>query len=502
MRTTLLREASGWSAAILIAIITTAQIASTVRSDLLFRDGDSLVVALFARSIADGAPFDWVMSSVLFVPEIIVFGALWMLGGLLSLDVNTLLTLNAIVNLTALYGAIRFAAGRRTAGSAPVAWALIAMAVFCVVAVTETSGSRDALELASLLTTTTYYSATVIALVLTAGLVRRAFDRDAPAGRFPICLGVVAAVSVLSNPLYAAWAAAPLAVILAIAAVYPVARARALPLLWALLGGTIAGWIARIPLSAWIANDGSEYAQPGLWPESARYYGDLLGERLATPLGWAGTLIVVALMIASFVISLRSASIGARLLATAAWAVPLLVLVAMVVLGTHAARYLEPVVVVPVLGLVASPRVVRMPRRAAVWTSAAVSAALVVCAGLSVPRAAVASQHPNDDLVCVNDWVSASGRTGAGQFWTVRLPKLHIDDASQLVQVDHQLNAYAWLVNQSDFSVGEVTFLIEDAQSSPWELGTNVLPVDVIDCGQYTIYDFGTQTLPLGPPRN
>lgn len=502
MRQTWLREAIGWCAAVLIAIVTIAQIVSTSRAELLFRDGDSLVVALLVRSIADGEPFDWVFSSVLFVPEIIVFGALWMLGRLLSLDVDAVLTLNAIVNLVALYGAIRFAAGRRSAGRAPVAWSILAMSAFCLVAMTEASGSRDALELASLLATTTYYSATVIAVLLSAGLIRRAFDHDRTRARFPSWLGAVALVSVLSNPLYAAWATAPLAVMLAIAAAYPVARARALPLLWALLAGTAVGWIARIPLSAWIANDGTAYAQPGLWPQSVRYYGDLLGERLSTPLGWMGAVAVVALMIAAVVISSRADDLGARLLAICAWAMPLLVVIAMVALGTHAARYLEPVVFAPVLGLVASPGAVRMPRHAAVWTIAAAGTALVVGAGFSVPRAISAAQHPNDDLTCVNDWVSASGRIGAGQFWTVRLPKLHLDDASQLLQVDHQLNAYAWLINRSDFAIGEVTFLIEDAQSTAWALGTNALPVDVISCGRYTIHDFGTQALPLGPERN
>jgi len=36
----------------------------------------------------------------------------------------------------------------------------------------------------------------------------------------------------------------------------------------------------------------------------------------------------------------------------------------------------------------------------------------------------------------------------------------------------------------------------------PWSLATNNLPIDVIPCGQYTIYDFGTQAMPLGPARS
>ncbi|WP_426186415.1 hypothetical protein [Microbacterium sp. TWP3-1-2b2] len=503
MRQTWVRELCGWLAAALIAIVTVAQIAATARSELLFRDGDSLIVALLVRSVADGEPFDWVMSSVLFLPEIVLFGLLWMLGRLFALDVNAVLAINAVLNLIALYGAVRLVAGRRRADSAPVLWSLVAVGAFSILSMTETSSSRESFELASLLLTTTYYSATVIAVVLSIGIVRRMFDDPDRSSRLlPVLLGVVAAVSVLSNPLYAAWATVPLGLLLGGSAVYARWRALSLRLLGWLLGGTAAGLLGRIPLSEWIANDGSAYAQPTLWPQSVRYYGELAAERLSTPLGILGAVLVVALLAVAVRQSFRAQDAGARIVATAAWLLPLVVTVGAVALGTHAARYLEPVVFAPVLGLVASPLALRVPRRAALSVTAGAGVLLIVCAGLSIPRVSVAAQHPNGDLTCVSDWVNGSGQTGAGQFWTVRLPKLHLDDPSRLAQVDHQLNAYAWLINRTDFAVGEVTFLIEDAQSSPWALGTNAQPSDVITCGQFTIYDFSPVALPLGPARS
>ncbi|GAB3631730.1 hypothetical protein GCM10027421_10830 [Microbacterium shaanxiense] len=503
MRQTWVRELSGWLAAALISVVTVAQIASTARVDLLLRDSDSLVVALLVRSVAEGESFDWVMSSVLFLPEIAVFALLWMLGSVFALDVNAIFVINAVFNLTALYGAVRLAAGRRRVGTAPVVWSVLAVGVFGLVAMTETSASRDSLELASLLATTTYYSATVIAVLVSVGIVRRVFDSTGrPPRLLHVLLGVVAVVSTLSNPLYAAWATVPLSLLLGLAAVYQPSREQALRLLAWLIGGTVTGFVARIPLSEWIANDGSTYAQPTLWPQSAAYYGGLLGERLSTPLGAIGTLMLVGLVLLAVVRSLRARTPGARIVATAAWLLPVLVTVGAVALGTHAARYLEPVAFAPVLALVASPRALRVPRRAALAATAGAGVLLVVGAGVSAPRIAVAAQHPNADLACVNDWITASGQTGAGQFWTVRLPKLHLDDPSQLVQVDHQLNAYAWLINRSDFDVGKVTFLVEDSQSSPWALGTNALPTAVIPCGQYTIHDFTPVELPLGPARS
>lgn len=497
-----MRELAGWLGAVLLGVVTMGQVASTARAELLFRDGDSFAVALLARSLTDGEAFDWALSTVLFIPETLAYLLLWLPAQLLPIGVDAVLATAGVLNIAALYGALRFAAGRRRTGRAPVAWALVAVAALCAIAATETSASRDSLELASLLLTTTYYSATVIATVMSIGIVRRAFDRDAAGRALPVWLGVVAGVSMLSNPLFAAWTTVPLGVILAIAAVYPSARERALPLLGGLAAGTAAGLLGRIPLSAWIANDGTSYADPSLWPESAAYYGARLGERLASPLGVIGCLFVVALLVFAIVATRRAADAGARVVAAAAWVVPLVVAVGMLALGTHASRYLEPVVFAPVLALVATPVAVRVPRRARVMVPAAAAVLLVAGGALSVPRTITAANAGDADLACVNDWVTASGQTGGGQFWTVRLPKLHLDDASQLVQVDHRLNGYAWLVNRTDFAVGEVTFLIEDSASSYWELGTDDLPADAIDCGRYTIYDFTPTTLPLGPAHS
>lgn len=489
------RELTGWLAALAVALIVTGQVAASARSELLFRDGDSLVVALFTQSFLAGDPSNWAMSSVLFLPEAAVFAGL---AAVLPFDVNGVLAVNAVVNLLSLYGALRLAAGRRRAGRAPVAWALIGLAAVGALAMTETSSSRDALELGSLLLTTTYYSATVIAVVLTIGVIRRFVARERHGAGLLIALASVAAISTLSNPLFAVWATVPLAVVLGALALRSTARSRMLVTLVALIGGTALGFVGRIPFAAWIANTGAGYAQPQLWAESITYYAGLLSERSSTPLGLAGTLLTAALLVVAIVRSVRSREPSERLVALAAWVIPLLVLVGAIALGTHAARYLQPLAFAPVLALVATPRVLAIPRP----LIAIGMVVLLAASALSIPRLASAAQTPDADLTCVTDWVDASGRTGAGQFWTVRLPKLHVDDPSRLVQVDHQLSGYAWLVNRTDFDIGTVSFLVEDAQTVAWQLPLDVMPDEVIDCGRYRILDFGSASLPLGPPHS
>lgn len=493
------RELAGWTAAAAVSLITAATVASSARAELMFRDGDSLIVAMVARSLLSGEKLDWAMSSVLFLPESAGFTAL---DAALPVGVNSLLAVSATANLLALYGAIRLVAGRSRPGVAPVTWSVIALAAFGALAMTEASASRDALELASLQLTTTYYSATVVAVVVAVGIVRRILDRRVRSIPLAVALGAVALVSTLTNPLFAVWATIPLALALGIGALRSSHRTRILTTLAVLVGATALGFVARIPCAAWIANTGAGYAQPEHWRESITYYGALLADRLSTPLGILALLVTVGLLGLAVVRTIRASDEVSRLVAVMAWAMPALVLVGAIALGTHAARYLQPIVFAPVLALVAEPRVLTLPahlRR----TAAVVGGALLLVGGaLSIPRLSDAAQQPDPDLACVTDWVDASGRTGAGQFWTVRLPKLHLEDPSQLVQVDHQLNAYAWLVNRTDFAVGRVSFLVEDAQTVQWDLPESAVPDEVIDCGRYSILDFGAADLPLGPAHS
>ena len=495
-----LRELLGWLGAAAIAVIVAGQVASTARGDLLLRDSDSLVVPMFVRSILEGQGADWAMSTVLFLPESAVFAVLRLA---LPLGIDALLLVNAVVNVIALYGAVRLVAGRRRPGRAPVAWSLAAVAAFGVIAVTETSASRDSAELASLLLTTTYYSATVIAMLVSIGIARRVCDRTGRRLGMLIALGAVAAAATLSNPLHLVWTTVPLSVILGFAALRAHDRGRMLALIWWLVGGTIAGLLGRIPFTAWIENSGLGYAKPQLWPESAAYYGGLVLERLSTPLGWVGGIVIAALVVLAIQRTVRASTRAERLVAASAWVVPLLVAIGAIALGTNAARYLEPVVFAPLLVLVADPKTPARLSPALARTSTAVAAVLLlVGAGLSVPRIVTAATAPDADLACVVDWVDESDQVGAGQFWSVRLPKLHLEDPTRLVQVDHQLNGYSWLVNRRDFDSTAVTFLIVDAQTQSWELSLGAMQVNVVECGRYAIYDFAPEEVPLGFPHS
>lgn len=494
-----LPEIGGWAGTLAIAVIVVGQVASTARVEPLFRDADSLVVALATRSLVEGSATQWAMSPVLFLPEIAVFLPLWLIGhSLLGMNLFGVLALSAVVNVALLYGALRFAAGARRETRSPVAAALAALSIFGLLAVTEFSASRDSLELASLSLTSTYYVGTVAAMLFTVGVLRRQRDRPRHGTALLIALALLAFVSTLSNPLYVAWATAPLALLLGWRMVRGDATARRELVL--LLSGSLLGYLGRIPLSAWIADTSAAYAQPSRWLESASFYAALLGERLITLPGALAALLLIGLIGLGILRMRRAGDSGTALVATASWLIPAVVIVGMVAMGTQSARYLQPVVWAPLLAVLCLPRP-PLPRRLRMVLAVALSIVLVLTAVLSTQRIRAAVQHPDPDLACVTDWISAHPeQTGGGQFWTARLPKALLADPSRLVQVDHELNAYAWLVDRGDFSVDAVTFLIEDAQTVAWNFPGREAATE-ISCGRYTIVQL-REPAPLGPQRS
>ncbi|WP_284292691.1 hypothetical protein [Luteimicrobium album] len=254
----------------------------TTQAWLMFEDSDSLVVVLVQRSLSVGQPQDWAMSPVLFLPEIGLYLGLSLLG----MTTRETLVLNALLNFIGLYAAIRLVAGARRNHRAPVIGALAAFASFCVLALLDGGRGRSGFQLASLLTTTTYYSATVIGGVVAIGLVRRSFDRPERARPLAWLLGTVATVSTLTNPLFAGWVTAPALVAFGIVAVRKLALARTTVVLaFAMLAGTGLGYAARTPLARFIVADPENYLRPHQWSASLDYYASQAGTTPHSPTG-------------------------------------------------------------------------------------------------------------------------------------------------------------------------------------------------------------------------
>ncbi|AYF97543.1 hypothetical protein [Protaetiibacter intestinalis] len=495
-------ELLGIVTALALAVVVAAFLAEH-RPWLLFADGDSLVNVLVVTSIALGQQQDWAMSPVLFLPEATVHGLLSAFG----FGVRETLALGAVVNLLALYGALRIAAGARRHATAPVTGALVALAVVGLLVVLEGGDEREGLQLAWMIGTTTYYSATVVAGVASLGLIRRALEARHRPWAAIVGLAIVSAVSVLSNPIHVAWTVVPALLVLgAVLAGARLDRARVGLLALSLIGGSLIGWTTRLAFADVIVADGANYLRPGRWADAARHYAEGWAQNADGPGGIVWQLVLLACWIVAVVLALRvRQGTGAWCLAAIGAVTPPFTLVWAVVLGTDADRYLQPLVYAPVAALVLLPallagRVPASARRAAV----AVATGLALVAGIaSAPVLVTAAQRTDADLACVTDWVDASGRVGAGQFWTVRAPKAYLADPSRLLQLDAWFQPYTWLVNRADFTGARPTFLVVDERSQPFQYPQGITESDAVSvaCGRYTILDFGRE-LPLGTPHS
>lgn len=487
-------EAAGWGAAMALALIAVAVVGST-SSWLLYRDGDSVVVALMADSLRRGDSQDWALSPVLFLPETTVYAALSFLG----LGTTGTLTLNAVVNLLAVYGGIRLVAGRSRPGSRPVTGSVLAFAAFVALVLLEGPDGMPGFHLALLTATTTYYSATVVGTLVTVGLFRRLLD-GAPAVRVvPVMVGVVA-ISTLTNPLFVVWCVGPVAVTVGILLVgRRIVPRLAFVTLLAVAGAAAVGYLLRGFFAANIVAAGGNYLRPDQAGAALARLSGVLGDTVVSVNGLLWLAVVLALFAASVVVAVRSWRRRDGVVAAVcvlAVVAPIAATALVVVAGTDADRYLQPWVFLPVVVLAVAPPVLSVPRA----LSASLAGVLAIAAVAAVPVTVAAAGRPDADLACVTRWVEASGRTGAGQFWTVRAPKLALTDPSHLVQVDNTMRPYDWLVNRAERR-GPVTFLIQDAATVPFA-GVPTFDATPVRCGRYTILDFGSRVLPLGDPRN
>lgn len=496
---------------LIVVALATAVVSTTAhtsgRGEMMFLDGDSMVVPLFARSLISAQESDWGMSAVLFVPELF----LYLLVSILPLGVAQMQLVAATLNLVCLYLALRLAAHWvMTSSQRRVIAAVGAYATYCLLILLEGAGDRNSLELASLLTLTTYYSGTVLAAIVTVAAAQRAIAAPTLPPVPTTTLIAVSAISSFSNPLFVAWAALPLIIVVLILPRATAWRRRA----WVsacLALSAILGYCGRLPLEHWIIANGDNYFRSGHLAQSLAYYTDLFEARVASPQGIASCAVVIGLVGTALALSLRTwreRRAEGALVAGYAWFAPLAVTGGLLLLGTEAARYLQVWIFAPIMMILVL--VDRLPARRTIWQASASRRILlllipcVLATGVTVGAtvsAARAAQATDESLSCVVDWVDHSDRTGAGQFWSVRAVKAHIAEPARLVQVDYQMNGYGWLVDRNDFQAEAVSFLITDSQTYPFQLAEPYAsaPYTNVDCGRFSIHDYGKLEIPIGP---
>lgn len=511
-------ETAGLLVAVALAVIAVGSVVAGDRAALLFYDGDSVLFELVRRSIADGLPFHWAMSAVLFFfPEIPVYLGL---RALVSTAQQAILA-NALLNLVVLYVLVRLVAGllgsgRSGSGRArSIVVALVAYGTIILCLLSETTGSKETLELTTLFLIGTYYYGSILgafaSLVLVMYLIRDGLA-GAPARVAAAGLVALAALSTLSNPLFVLWGAVPLAAALLVVGALTAARWRlVLPLVGMLAAGSILGVAARIPLAPFVSPSALSYVYPGRQLDSFLFYLARIAELRLTP-GAAELilfLVLTAAAITAAVLALRRRDEPLLVLvASVGLITPLFVFAFNVALGTESVRYLQPLYFAPLMSIVvvgtvvartwapdpARTRSARLPR----WASRVLVAVLiaVVAAGTVPAAAAVASAAGSDyrRADCLEEWIAGRDITGTGMFWDIRALKAYGDESIHLVQTDFGIvDAFPWLVDVAEFYDADVSYVIVARGDAEWErtvTETVGSPAAVEQCPDYSIMDY------------
>ncbi|GAA4265403.1 hypothetical protein [Frondihabitans peucedani] len=537
----------GWeTAGILLsaaaAVVALAHALAGAKRSLLLDDGDSVLLPLMQRSFERGEAFEWGMSPVLFVfPEL----PLYLTSAAVTISVAAALLLNGVVNVVALYALLRFLAGRVLAtrslaapgqeGAAagatdprrPILAALLGVAVLVALCLLETRPGGNTLEIASLFLTTTYYSGTVMALVATLGLVvHLAGPLDGRGRRIllpALTIGIVAAVSTLSNPLFVLWVTGPVVAALLVLSLVrwrtrirdPWWRPAATAL--ALVAGSAAGYAARQPFSGrFIIAEKDEYFRWGREDLTLSFARESLRALVETPGGVVEALVGAALLVGSVVVAAavvaRRSSGPMALVALVAGATAILLPLALLVTGSISTRYALPLLFTPlalvVAALAVTPRPAPRPARARDRRRIAVAAplaVLLVVAGAAVPATAAVARAGDavasasaSGAACLTAWTRGKHVTGVAQFWTGRRLAAYGGPSVRLLQVNSDFTVYPWLVDLAPYRDARVGYVIVATRTDAgghldyWgddvtNLGT---PRGIVHCDGYDIRDY------------
>lgn len=521
-----LAEALGLLAILSLSAVVVAQMLRGPWANYMFYNGDSVVLPLIEKSIAAGDEFQWVFSSQLFLfPEALLYAV----SSAFTDDPRIALLVNAFVNILVLYGVLRSVAaqiGRRV--GTPARWQIAATvattATLLFYVVLEPAPDINRTTLASLSLMTTYYFGTVLAglalFSLTLWFVGRSVDEARFSAKRAVLYVagtlVVGGLSATSNPLFLLQYVAPSVVLFVVLLIF-----RALS--WRAFGTLVVANLLVVPvstvgrslLSPFVSADVSDYLQFDLMGESVQYIKTIVMACFATERGTLEFILSVAVLYLSCHMFVRGLYRRARqrtgtgtsageLLSYGFGALSAIALLfGFVVTGSMTTRYLLPLLIFPLVGLivalltVAVPAVRRVPRSKrypavrpiAVGTVLAVIAAGGVWGSVSAARSLAETPYTFPD--CLDEFRGDEPVNGVASFWLARQLELYQDSDGAILQVKPDLEIEPWMVNLAAYEDRDFTFVLVQREGEAEEV-VDILgvPARTIDCPEYDILDY------------
>ncbi len=510
------------------ALVVLARMAASEWSAVLLYSGDSLVLPLLHSSIVAGEPFDWVFSSQLFFfPELVIYSAI----ALVVSDPRAAIVVNGIVNLLLFYAfarvIARLALQRSRHRFIEISVALGAIGLYAVICLLEPQPNINGSSIATLYLFNTYYQGVIIiglsVLALTLWLTR-AFRRAAWGSTrtvtATVVTGAVTAAVTLCDPLYLLQVTAPLGLTLVVMWFARHLTTRGFLLLAAVNGGSaLLGLWGRRFVEQYLAIALDKYMDIEKIPSSITLVGNTIAELASTSVGmfklllWGAVVVVTVgfflyALFAQTRPSLRRTVSGAELFLTAFSTLSLVTMVlGFFVTGSQTTRYLLPIFVFPLLGMI--PVVIHVLRlsmlvvpyaeyrrslaRFMVGASSAVAVLVVVAGAVSLPPVIrMVTGATYSGATCFEDTIGDREESGVGSFWITRQWEVYADERGDVLQVRGDLSVDDWMINVATYVDKDYSYVIVDPWGHVTEQSVQVLgtPAEVTTCGDFEIYDY------------
>lgn len=491
---------------VLVIGLALAHLCLTPWADWLFYNGDSITLALIAKSIRNGESFHWVLSSQLFLfPE----GLFYAVSDILVPSVRYSLLFNASLNLICLftlYFLIAKSILKDVGRSEFFAVSSLCLTVFYMLCETHPEINRRTLASPFLLTT--YYYGVIIAslllLYLHITLIKRS-ETNAD-GRLGVLLAsataVVTGLTYFSDPLLLLQFSVPF---LATAfLVWVIGRLSLRNLIAATiiqLFGVIAGHVSRYLCRDLIGNAVGGYIDFKKIISSIVDCWSIVVEISRGSLSLIEYSVMACVLLVSTGVAIFLWGKGRRkffygdntvstvALVTVVFSVicPVFTIFGTIATGNSVTRYFLPLAFIPELGLIPIFYMWKnFPReKALVSIFVIVFAAFVSYVPFRLARAGEVGHSGSKSVDCYNRYMAQQPFNALGGFWTVRALDLYSTSGSRVLQIVN-LDRMKWMNNSSPYFNLSFNAVIVDKSVNGERVPNHIYAEDVAPLGAYT----------------
>ena len=482
----------GWPIIVLLfaLIIEFRHIANSGWLQVFLYNGDSITLPVIGQALAHKDPFLWVSSSqFLLFPE----GIFYAISSLLTKSVRAALVFNGSLNIIVLYVLFRWISGLfiKTARYVKQLFALGCCLLLIFYMLLERQPLVNSSSVATLFIFTAYYYGIIISGVSLVGIslqqakpIKRLSALSASQLLLASIAFLVAGLTTFSDPIFIIQFTFPLLIALGVVFLCNGLRFKNILLICLpVLGGSVIGYLARAPFKAFVGVSLGSHIVTQQIPGTLTTFHQSISYDLHNKPSLVELILVFGVIAYSAIYiawwmyqktRYKDRLLDGRLFLLALFAViePPVIILFSIFSGSMVTRYLLPMFVFPMLGLLSilaiKPRGVFL--KVMFVISTVIILVTVLLGAVSVGKAKyVLSSSSYTDPKCLAAALHNRPAYGVGSYWTVRALDVYGQADEQAVQINYDFSPFIWQSNLGAYKNKQFSFIVVDKQASTYE---------------------------------